>query len=183
MKTVRFAMAALCAAVLFGTSPPRALAGDPAPDSAAPAPEAAGAPARHENLQPASPAQTYPAGQNASGAQNAAGQTPSTGPNHSGAAALAHGTSRAHSGARRRPLGPVPADRPLDLSTPPVNHVMTPEQVQALTEQPDEDETEEVMVEQGRYQSPVPRGQIRALAWALMHPLEAWRIFTPVTDE
>lgn len=76
-----------------------------------------------------------------------------------------------------------PSGRPLDLSAPPVSHVMTPEQVQALIQQPDEDETQEVMVERERYQSPVPRGQVRALAWALMHPLEAWRIFTPVTDE
>lgn len=73
--------------------------------------------------------------------------------------------------------------RPLDLTAPPINHVMTPEQVQALIAEPEDSEPEDVMVEQSRYQAPVPRGQVQALTWALMHPLEAWRIFTPVTDQ
>lgn len=77
----------------------------------------------------------------------------------------------------------VPASAALDLTTPPITRVMTPEQVQALIGEPDDAEPEEVMVERGRYQEPVPEGQIQALAWALMHPLEAWRIFTPVTDQ
>lgn len=75
------------------------------------------------------------------------------------------------------------AARPLDLSAPPISHVMTPEQVQALTAEPDDSEPEDVTVQDTRYQAPVPRGQIQALTWALLHPLEAWRIFTPVTDE
>ena len=73
--------------------------------------------------------------------------------------------------------------RPLDLTAPPINHVMTPEQVQALIAEPEDSTPEDVMVEQSRYQAPVPRGQVQALTWALMHPLEAWRIFTPVTDQ
>ena len=76
----------------------------------------------------------------------------------------------------------APAARPLDLSAPPISHVMTPEQVQALIAAPD-DSTQDVMVEENRYQAPVPRGQLQALTWALVHPLEAWRIFTPVTDQ
>lgn len=75
-------------------------------------------------------------------------------------------------------------NRPLDLSPPPISHVMTPEQRQALTAQPDENQdADEVMVQQERYEAPVPRGQFRALAWALLHPFQAWRIFTPVTDQ
>ena len=73
--------------------------------------------------------------------------------------------------------------RPLDLSAPPISHVMTPEQVQAAVGEPDDSGPEDVMVEESRYQAPVPRGQIQALTWALVHPLQAWRIFTPVTDE
>ena len=75
------------------------------------------------------------------------------------------------------------AARPLDLSAPPISHVMTREQVQALIAEPDDSAPEDVMVEENRYQAPVPRGQIQALTWALVHPLQAWRIFTPVTDE
>jgi hypothetical protein len=58
--------------------------------------------------------------------------------------------------------------KPLDLSAPPINHVLSREQVQAMvTDYP---------------QLEVPQGQLRALPWAIMHPLDAWRIFTPVTD-
>ena len=84
---------------------------------------------------------------------------------------------------RRPPQKGELARRPLDLSTPPINHVMTPEQVRTLITAPEDVGPEDVMVEQGRYEAPVPRGQIRALAWALVHPLEAWRIFAPVTDQ
>ncbi len=73
--------------------------------------------------------------------------------------------------------------RPLDLSAPPISHIMTREQVQALTTEHEEPVPEDVMVESPQYQAPVPRGQIRALSWALLHPLEAWRIFAPVTDQ
>lgn len=92
-------------------------------------------------------------------------------------------SSAMHAEVRRSRAASEPTGRRLDLSAPPLNHVMTPEQVQALTAQPSEEEPEQVMVERGRYEAPVPRGQLRALAWALMHPLEAWRIFTPVTDQ
>jgi hypothetical protein len=27
---------------------------------------------------------------------------------------------------------------------------------------------------------PVPRSQFQAIPWALMHPTQAWRVFTPV---
>ncbi len=77
------------------------------------------------------------------------------------------------------------AGHPLDLSAPPVKHVLTPEQVQSLTaEQPDEDGNppDDVTVNRERYLDPVPTGTFRALPWALLHPLDAWRIFTPITD-
>jgi len=157
MKTVLLTVAALCAAALFGLAPPRAVAGDPASDAAVAVKDA--------NTQPDSTAQAQPAAKKAAAGQDAAsGQD-------------------ARRAASRSKEAAKPTGRPLDLSTPPVSHVMTPEQVQALTAQPDEDDSQEVMVEEERYTAPVPRGQIRALAWALMHPLSAWRIFTPVTDE
>lgn len=158
---VRTALPAiLCAAALFGLSPPRVLATDLTPGAtpgpAATAPQV-GVEVKDEPSQD-SAAHARPARRDAPAAQDAAHR------------------QNEH---QRLPR----SGRPLDLSAPPVNHVMTREQVQALTEQPEEDASDEVMVQQGRYQAPVPRGQLRALAWALMHPLEAWRIFTPVTDE
>lgn len=77
------------------------------------------------------------------------------------------------------------ADRPLDLAPPPIALVMTREQVQSLVvEHEHEDEpTEDVTVASDYYREPVPQGQFPALAWALTHPLQAWRIFTPVTDQ
>ncbi len=107
----------------------------------------------------------------------ASDRNPSAGPNGSAA-----------KGASARQISRPPGQReqitrPLDLSAPPINHVMTPEQVQALIAEPEDSEPADVMVEDTRYQAPVPRGQIQALTWALVHPLEAWRIFTPVTDQ
>jgi hypothetical protein len=77
-----------------------------------------------------------------------------------------------------------PVKRPLDLSAPPMNHILTPQQLQALTEdQDDGPPPEEVSVDSPRYVEPVPAGgAFVAIPWALLHPLQAWRIFTPITD-
>jgi hypothetical protein len=83
---------------------------------------------------------------------------------------------------RQAPSAHAPSDRkPLDLSAPPINHVLSSEQVQAMVTEHDE-EPDMVSVETEYPQIEVPQGQLRALPWAFMHPLEAWRIFTPVTD-
>ncbi len=72
----------------------------------------------------------------------------------------------------------------LDLSPPPLNHVFTREQIQALTTDSDDDTpTEDVMIRKPIYQAPVPEGQFVALPWALMHPLEAWKIIMPIPDD
>ena len=149
------AVTVLCAAALWGLTAARAFANDPVPDPTVPAAQPADA-AKIEHSEPSAPAR------------------------HDARAERDDSAGEGQPASRVRP--PV-FHRPLDLSAPPVSHVMTPEQVQALLDQPDDDQPEEVMVEEGRYESPVPRGQVRALAWALMHPLEAWRIFTPVTDQ
>jgi hypothetical protein len=74
--------------------------------------------------------------------------------------------------------------RPLDLTAPPVDRVLTPEQVRSfVTEPQDEGATpDDVTVESPHYLEPVPNGAFSALPWALMHPLQAWRIFAPITD-
>ncbi len=82
------------------------------------------------------------------------------------------------------PAGSATKVHQLDLSPPPLNHVFTREQIQALTTDPDDDTpTEDVMIKSPIYQSPVPVGQFVALPWALMHPLEAWKIFVPISND
>jgi hypothetical protein len=76
----------------------------------------------------------------------------------------------------------APAQKSLDLSTPPVNHVLSRTEIDSLTAERDEGPVSDVSVEGPRYESPVPQGTFRALGWGIMHPLQAWRIFTPVTD-
>ena len=72
----------------------------------------------------------------------------------------------------------------LDLSAPPLEHVLSRSQIATLTADHDDDPApEEVTVESPHYREPVPLGQLRALPWALMHPTQAWRILMPITDE
>ncbi len=73
---------------------------------------------------------------------------------------------------------------PLDLSPPPLYLVLTPEQIEALTtDDQDAPLIEEVTVRKPDYESPIPVGPFRALPWALLHPLEAWKIIMPITDD
>ena len=80
---------------------------------------------------------------------------------------------------------PAPAHPPqrLDLSAPPLNHVLSARELRAMeTDDASADESE-VEVDAGRYRAPVPNGFLHALPWAVMHPTQAWRVFTPVTEE
>jgi hypothetical protein len=81
------------------------------------------------------------------------------------------------------PSGATPARaRTLDLSLPPLRLVLTPQQLTELTAPSDDDgPLQDVTVSTPAYVAPVPTGQVRALTWALMHPLDAWRIFAPIT--
>ncbi len=82
------------------------------------------------------------------------------------------------------PAGSAQKARSLDLSAPPVSLVLTPQQIQSLTaDQEDDTSTQDVMVKRPVYSPPVPFGPFLALPWALMHPLEAWKIVMPVTDD
>jgi hypothetical protein len=78
----------------------------------------------------------------------------------------------------------VGAKRPLDLSAPPVERVLTPEQVRSFVTEPEDDGAppQDVTVASPHYLEPVPNGPFVALPWALLHPLQAWRIFAPITD-
>ncbi|MGH8149147.1 MAG: hypothetical protein ACRETB_04090 [Steroidobacteraceae bacterium] len=79
---------------------------------------------------------------------------------------------------------PAASAHPLDLSLPPLRLVLTPQQLTALTAPSDDDgPMQDVTVSTPSYVAPVPTGQVRALTWALLHPLEAWRIFAPITGD
>jgi hypothetical protein len=77
---------------------------------------------------------------------------------------------------------PAASRKPLDLSAPPINHVLSNEQMQAMTTEHEEEPVDSVSVTTDAPDIDVPQGQLRALPWAVMHPLQAWRIFTPITD-
>jgi hypothetical protein len=70
--------------------------------------------------------------------------------------------------------------QPLDLRAPPVEHVMPHSQVQTLVTDNSPAQGEDVRVEQTRYHEQPPVGFFQALPWGLTHPMQAWRLFTPV---
>jgi len=75
----------------------------------------------------------------------------------------------------------VSATTPPDLRAPPITHVLTASEIETLTVDRDGD-LPDVDVETTRYGVSVPVGFFRALPWAVMHPTQAWRVFTPVTE-
>lgn len=83
--------------------------------------------------------------------------------------------------------GSAPAASPsptksFDLSLPPLRMVLTPQRIQSLTSIPsDVSDGPDVTIRNRPYHVPVPVGTFRALGWALIHPLDAWRIFVPVS--
>jgi len=87
------------------------------------------------------------------------------------------------SAAASTPATAAPAPRPLlDLKAPGVEHVMPHADIQSMVEERELPLGEDVEVQQPRYGVPVPVGFLRALPWAVMHPTQAWRIFTPVVE-
>ena len=68
----------------------------------------------------------------------------------------------------------------LDLSAPPLNHVLSSRQIAALGSAVAETLPETVTV-RGPRGTVACCGTFIALPWALTHPRSAWRIFTPVT--
>lgn len=99
-----------------------------------------------------------------------------------GTLALAVGHAVAASPPAARTPAPATNAHQLDLTLPPLRMVLTPQQLQSLTAQSDDsdDIMQDVTVHNAPYQIPVPVGTFRALGWAIIHPLDAWRIFTPI---
>ena len=76
---------------------------------------------------------------------------------------------------------PAVPSTPPDLRAPPITHVLTASEIENLTVDRDE-ELPDVNVESTHYGVAVPLGFFRALPWAFMHPTQAWRVLTPVTE-
>ncbi len=75
-----------------------------------------------------------------------------------------------------------PRPRVLDLKVPELHQVMSAEQIAAAIPNPDDLEVigpETVQVRGATPPPYVPSG-FAALYWAAVHPMSAWRIFTPV---
>lgn len=80
---------------------------------------------------------------------------------------------------------PQPPAQPvaMDLHAPPLDHIYPRGELQyilAMDSSDSDADAQEVSVKGAKYVTPVPVGQFQAIPWALMHPTEAWRVFTPV---
>ena len=80
------------------------------------------------------------------------------------------------------------ARAPLDLHTPPLNHIYPSSELRYIlaVDESGADSATEVSVKSDRYVVRVPGApgnQLQALPWALLHPTQAWRIFTPLVEQ
>jgi hypothetical protein len=79
-----------------------------------------------------------------------------------------------------------PAAKSLDLHTPPLNHLYSASQLRyMMAYDPDDMSDSEVSVKGNKAAVNVPvtpGNQLMAVPWALLHPTQAWRIFTPVEN-
>ena len=120
-----------------------------------------------------------------------------------GAICLALGAAMSHaaSGADRRSVAapavaaspgteaipqPEPARlRRLDLRAPDIARIYTVRQIEALLAQTTDPDMEEVHVRRSfrRPATPVVWNGIAAPVWAMLHPLQAWRILAPLPQE
>ena len=75
-----------------------------------------------------------------------------------------------------------PTPRILDLKAPDIHEVMSAEEIAAAIPNPDENELvgPETVQVHGAVPAPYVPGGFAALYWAIVHPVEAWRILTPV---
>jgi hypothetical protein len=93
-----------------------------------------------------------------------------------------------------RAVAGVPAKKPgavargsLDLHTPPLNHIYPSSELRYIlaTDDSGTDTATEVSVKSAKYGVRVPGtpgNQLQAVPWAIVHPTQAWRIFTPLEE-
>ena len=83
------------------------------------------------------------------------------------------------------PATPTPAPKraSLDLHAPALNRIMPSSQLRYIMANDDGDDSATEVSVKGTKTVVVPGGagnQLQAIPWALFHPTQAWRIFTPL---
>jgi hypothetical protein len=86
------------------------------------------------------------------------------------------------------PVAQTAPPRKLDLRAPDITKLYTPEQLNGILEASRTDNIEEVEVEAARGKTHAPStpdvwGGLAAPVWALIHPLQAWRIIAPLPPD
>jgi hypothetical protein len=108
---------------------------------------------------------------------------------HAQAQSPAPGTSSAPAAAAKAPAHPgkgsgAAARGKLDLHTPPLSQVMPNSQLRYImaNDDADADSATEVSVKGTKtvIVPGAPGNQLQAIPWAIFHPTQAWRIFTPL---
>jgi hypothetical protein len=91
----------------------------------------------------------------------------------------ASATATAHPGKST----PAPKRAALDLHAPALNRIMPSSQLRYIMANDDSDDSATEVSVKGTKTVVVPGGagnQLQAIPWALFHPTQAWRIFTPL---
>ena len=84
------------------------------------------------------------------------------------------------------PSAAAASSAPLSLQSPPLEHVVERQQLRYMEAPEDpaaDDDQMSVKVQKNKAVVNPPMGQFQAVAWALLHPTQAWRIFTPVLSQ
>jgi len=109
-------------------------------------------------------------------------QSPAPTPTPSASPAASSAATKA---ATHAPKQASPAPRStMDLQAPPLSHIYPRQQLQYILaiDNSEVDDAQEVSVKGEKYLMPVPKSQFQAIPWALMHPTQAWRVFTPIEE-
>jgi hypothetical protein len=106
---------------------------------------------------------------------------------HAQAQSSAQVTSSAPAASAKAPAHPgknsgAGARGTLDLRAPPLNHIMPSAQLRYIMANDDADSPTEVSVKGTKtvVVPGAPGNQLQAIPWAIFHPTQAWRIFTPL---
>ncbi len=102
------------------------------------------------------------------------------------APAAAPAKAAVHTGPHATTAAPA---APMDLHAPPLDHIYPSSELRYILandeSDSDADSVNEVNVKSTKYRVVVPGtpgNQLQAVPWALLHPSQAWRIFTPLVE-
>jgi hypothetical protein len=109
-------------------------------------------------------------------------QSQSAAPVTSSAPAAAASAKAAHSA---KSSGAVTRGK-LDLHTPPLDHIMPSSELRYIMANDDDADLPGEVSVKGTKTVVVPGApgnQLQAIPWAILHPTQAWRIFTPLVEQ